>query len=124
MDMNMDILSAGEKAEAVAEVRRMILASGQTAQLLRPESGERLFGNDEGDFVEVGEISIELNSTPPDDLPGGVDATASVLPEAVVMTEQRVRVGNETFRVQTVVEEHLFGVATHKTLRLVKVHVG
>lgn len=118
----MPLLSDREQAEAVAEVRRMILASGQTAQLLRAEPGENLFGHDDEAFVEGETIPIELNATPPDDLPGNIDAVASVLSEAPVQVEQRLKVGEETFRIQNVVEEHLFGVITHKTLRLVKIH--
>lgn len=118
----MPLLSEREKAEVVAEICRLILASGQTAQLLRLDPGENLFGHDEEKFVEVGSIPIELNATPPDDLPGNIDAVASVLPEAAVEAAQRLAVGEGIFRIQNVVEEHLFGVITHKTLRLVKIH--
>lgn len=118
----MPLLSNREQVEVVAEIRRLILGSGQTARLLRLDPGENLFGHDEEKFVEVGTIAIELNSTPPDDLPGGIDALASVLPEATVEAAQRLKVGEETFRIQNVVEEHLFGVITHKTLRLVRIH--
>ena len=115
-------MSEREKAEVVAEVRRLILASGQTARLLRLDPGENLFGHDEENYVEVETIPLELNCTPPDDLTGGIDALASVLPEAAVEAEKRLRVGEEMFRIQNVVEEHLFGVITHKTLRLVRIH--
>jgi hypothetical protein len=45
-----------------------------------------------------------------------------VLPALDVRPEDRVRSGADVFRVQTVVEERLFGVATHKVLKLVRIH--
>jgi hypothetical protein len=39
-----------------------------------------------------------------------------------VRPEDRVKSGADVFRVQTVVEERLFGVVTHKVLKLVRQH--
>lgn len=120
----MSLLSGPERASAVSDVRALICASGQEATVLRREAGENLYGHDEGQFDEVGAIPLELNRTPPDDLPGDIDAVASVLPEADVRAEDRLLTDGEAYRVQAVVEERLFGVVTHKSLRLVKIHAG
>jgi len=116
------LLTDKEKAQSAADVRAMILASGQLATLSRCDPGEKLFGHEDETFVEVGAISVELNRTPPVDLPGDIDAVASALPEADARSQDRLELDGESYRVQTVVEEHLFGIVTHKTLRLVKVH--
>jgi hypothetical protein len=108
----------------VSDVRALICASGQEATILRREAAENLYGHDEGQFNEVGRIPLELNRTPPDDLPGDIDAVASVLPGADVLTEDRLAAEGEAYRVQAVVEERLFGVVTHKSLRLVKINAG
>ncbi|HOZ46594.1 MAG TPA: hypothetical protein PLO37_06565 [Candidatus Hydrogenedentes bacterium] len=105
-------------------MRALICGSGQEGTILRRETGENLYGHDEGQFNEVGTIPLELNRTPPDDLPGDIDAVASVLTEADVRAEDRLLAEGEAYRVQAVVEERLFGVVTHKSLRLVKLHAG
>jgi len=102
----------------------MICSSGQMAAVLRRDVGENLFGHDAEPFNEVGTLPLELNRTPPEDLPGDIDAVASVLPEADVRAEDRLAAESEAYRVQAVVEERLFGVVTHKSLRLVKIHAG
>ncbi len=121
----MALLSPNEQAEAGADVRELILASAQTAVLLRATTGEQLYGTDDAPCAPVGEpFSLEFIPTPAEDLAQKIDATACVLPEADVHPEDRVQVGAEIYRVQTVKEERLFGVVTHKVIRLVKHHVG
>ena len=61
----MRLLSDVEKAAAAADVRELITSSGQTATLLRKQTGENLYGSDEGDFVEVCTFPLELSETPP-----------------------------------------------------------
>jgi hypothetical protein len=116
------MLTAIEKAQAAADVRALILASGQTGRLLRSQPGERLFGSDEAAFGEVGQIPLELVRTPPEDIARSIDATASVLPEADVRAEDRIELGGTVYRIQTVEEQRLFGVLTHKALKLVLLH--
>jgi hypothetical protein len=120
----MSLLTDGAKAQSAADVREMILASGQQATLSRCDPGEKLFGHEDETFVQIGTIPVELNRTPPVELPGDIDAVASVLPEADVRAQDRLELDGEAYRVQTVVEERLFGGITHKALRLVKVHDG
>lgn len=76
----MSLLTDREKQNAAADVQAMILASGQEAKLLRRSAGENLYGHDDEQFAEVGTIPVEVNETPPEALPGGIDAMASVLP--------------------------------------------
>lgn len=116
------ILTDPEKASAAAEVRELIISSGQMAALLRKQVGENLYGSDEGEFPEVCTFQLELSETPPKDLAKQVDAAASVLPELDVRVEDRVRFQGRDFRVQTIAPQILFGVMTHKVLELVKLH--
>ena len=122
--MSTPLLSSAEQAQAASQVRELITSSGQTAVLLRKQEGENLYGTDEGQFAEICSFPLELNQTPPADLAKRIDATASVLPELDVRGTDRVHFAGIEYRVQTVVEESLFGVVTHKTLELVKLNVG
>lgn len=116
------MLTEREKVEAADEVRLLILASGQVGHLYRAQTGERLFGSDEAAFAEICTFALELVRTPPEDISRSIDATASVLSELDVRAEDRIAVNETTYRVQTVEEQRLFGVLTHKTLKLVLLH--
>ena len=116
------MLTELEKKRAAADVRALILASGQTGRLLRAEAGERLFGADEISFIEVCSLPLEQVPTPPSDLSGKIDATASVLPDADIRAEDRLDIGGQIFRIQTVKPERLFGALTHQTLELAALH--
>jgi hypothetical protein len=118
------LLADAEKCEAALVVRELIVASGQTAVLLRKQEGESLYGTDEGVYSEVCAFPLEITETPPKDLAKTIDAKACVLPELDVRVCDRVRHGSVEYRVQTVVEESLFGIVTHKTLELVALHGG
>ncbi len=121
----MALLSTNEKAEAGADVRELILASGQTAVLLRAADGERLYGTDDMPYAPVGDpFPLEFIPTPAEDLAQKIDATACVLADADVRAEDRMQVGEEVYRVQTVKEERLFGPITHKVVKLVRHHAG
>ena len=121
----MALLSPNEKADAGADVRELILASGQTAVLLRAAEGERLYGTDDMPYVPVGDpFPLEFIPTPPEDLAQKIDATACVLPGSDVCLEDRLQVGEEVYRVQTVKDERLFGAVTHKVVKLVRHHAG
>ena len=115
------LLNDRERAEAVADVARLILSSGQTARVLRVVPGERLYGTDDAEYAEVSVIPLELNETPPE-LSGKIDALACVLPDADVRGEDRLAADRETYRIQSVEEEHFFGTVTHKNLQLVKLN--
>ncbi len=72
------LLNDRERAEAVADVARLILSSGQTARVLRVVPGERLYGTDDAEYAEISVIPLELNETPPEELSGKIDALACV----------------------------------------------
>ena len=116
------LLNDRERAEAVADVARLILSSGQTARILRVVPGERLYGTDDAEYTEISVIPLELNETPPEELSGKIDALACVLPDADVQGEDRLASDRETYRIQSVEEEHFFGIVTHKNLQLVKLN--
>ena len=128
----MVVLSEAEAAAAIADVREMILAAGQSGRRLTPPpSGERLFGSNEQDYVDAGEIVFEFVPKPAETLKKlGADAVVSMLPEQAIKVNDRVpfdgdgalHLGTNVFRVITIVEERLFGAVTHKSVHLVKHH--
>ena len=118
----MSLLTDHERALAAGDVRDLILASDQEADLLRSEPGERLYGSDDASYQKLGSFPLEFVEIPPEDLNQKIDAVACVLPELDVRPEDRVQENDVTFRVQTVDEQRLFGVATHKVLKLVRLY--
>ena len=118
----MSLLSEDEKKAAQDDVKLLILASGQEATLSRKVAGENLYGSDAATYQEVCVFPVEFIETPPEELAQKIDATACVLPALDVRAEDHVSSGTEDFRVQTVAEERLFGIVTHKVLKLVRLH--
>ena len=118
----MSLFSPDEQAQAIADVRALLRAAAVEAMLLRPGTGERLYGADDTLLNEVGPVLVELVRTPAPTLSQGIDATANLLPEAPVQPEDRLRVGTETYRVQTVTDQWLFGALTHREVQLVRLH--
>jgi len=116
------LLNERERSQAVADVARLILASGQTAMVQRVVRGERLFGSDNATYSDIGEIPLELDETPPEELSSKIDAIADVLPDADVIGEDRLVTNGGTYKIQSVEPAHFFGAVTHKILRLVKLH--
>ena len=116
------LLNDRERAQAVADVARLILASGQTAVVQRMVPGERLYGSDDATYSDLAEIQLELNENPPEELPDKIDAMANVLPDADVLGEDRLVTDSGTYKIQSVEPAHFFGAVTHKILHLVKLH--
>ncbi len=116
------LLTAQERAAAVADVAQLILSSGQTAMVQRIVPDERLYGSDDQTYGDIGEIQLELDETPPEELTGKIDAIADVLPDADVLGEDRLVTESETYRIQSVEPARFFGAVTHKILHLVKIH--
>lgn len=116
------LLSEAEKREAALVVRELIVSSGQTGVLLRRQDGESLYGRDEGVFTEVCTFPLELTGTPPVGIADRIDAKASVLPDVGIRVTDRVKIEATEYRVQTVVDQSLFGIVTHRTLELVEMH--
>ena len=118
----MNLLTDNEKVSAAEDVQDLILALGQEAVLLRSQPGERLYGSDDATYEEVGSFPLEFVETPPEDLNNKIDAVACVLPEMDIRPEDHIRSGADEYRVQTIEDERLFGVVTHKVLKLVRLH--
>lgn len=116
------LLSAQEKAQAVSDVRELIVSSGVTASVLRVEPSENLYGSDDQSYRVIATIPVEIIHSPPEDLGGKIDATVSVLPDADVRPEDRLRIEGVVYRIQTLAEERLFGTITHRSIELVKLH--
>lgn len=107
------------------DVAAMIESSGTVGFLSRPVAGENLYGKDSATYEPVGApFHLEFIATPPEDLSQPIDVTACVLPVLDVRAEDRLRVEDSEYRVQTVQVERLFGVVTHKVLKLVRHHGG
>jgi hypothetical protein len=62
------LMTNRERAEAVADMARLILVSGKTAVVQRMVSGERLYGSDDATYGDIAEIPLELNEKPPEEL--------------------------------------------------------
>lgn len=116
------LLSEQEKTQAVSDVQELIVSSGVTAVVLRVEPSENLYGSDDQFYSEIATIPVEIVHTPPEDLNGKIDATLSVLPEADVLAEDRLRIEDVVYRIQTITEEQFFGTTTHYSIELVKLH--
>lgn len=116
------LLTEPEKEQAVRDVRDLIISSGITASVLRVVSGENLYGSDDQEYAQIAVIPVEIVHTPPEDLAGKIDATVSVLPKSDVLPEDRLLIETVTYRIQTLEEEHFFGVITHRSIKLVKIH--
>jgi len=116
------LLSEQEKVQAVRDVRELIVSSGVTAAVLRVVPSENLYGSDDQSCNEIATIPVEIVHTPPEELSGKIDATLSVLPDADVLAEDRLRIEDVVYRIQTIAEEHFFGTITHQSIELVKLH--
>ena len=77
----MSLLTQGEKSLAAGDVRDLILASDQEADLLRSEPGEQLYGSDDASYAKVGSFPLEFVEIPPEDLGQKIDAVACALPD-------------------------------------------
>jgi hypothetical protein len=81
-----------------------------------------LYGSDDQSYQDIGTIPLEIDEDPPIELNGKIDATGSVLPDADVIADDRLKLRSRVYRVQAVHEQYLFGVMTHKFLQLVFLH--
>jgi hypothetical protein len=118
----MTLVTDSERAQAMADVRAIILAAGQEALVSRPVAGERLFGTDAAEYAPVGTIPLECVPTPPEELSQKIDGTAHALPDADLRVQDRLTIDGVTYRVQAIRLERWFGVVTHQVLSLVRVH--
>lgn len=94
------LLSEQEKAQAVRDVRELIVSSGVTAAVLRVVPSENLYGSDDQSCSEVATIPVEIVHTPPEDLSGKIDASVTALPDADVHPEDRLRIENVVYRIK------------------------
>jgi hypothetical protein len=116
------LLTDRERAQAVADVARLIHASGQTAVVQRIVPGERLYGSDDATYSDLAKIPLEFNENPPEELSDKIDAVANVLPNANVLEEDRLVIDSGTYKIQSVEPVHFFGAVTHKIIQLVKLY--
>jgi len=109
--------------QAAKEVRWLIEQSGLTGTLRRPAAaGEgQFFGSYEASEPVVGDITLEMQDLPPKDLTElGADAVASVLPDAGVLEQDFIVIGETRYRVTAVKPHNFFGTVTHHDLHLTR----
>lgn len=117
------MLSEAERQSVRADVRDLILGSGQFGVHFRG-TGSRLYGSDHQVFENLGTFPLEWHPAPAIDLNNGIDAEAHVLPDVDLIVEDRVQVMGFTYRVQSVKPQNLFGVVTHQVIGLVLLKHG
>ena len=110
-------------AQAVREVRWIILQSGVTGVLSRPTQAgqDSFFGSHETGTTTVGTIPIEMQDLPPKDLTEiGADAVACALPECGVKEQDFLTIGDSRYRVTAIKPHNFFGAVTHLDLHLTR----
>ena len=111
----------GHRHQAQREVRWLILQSGVTGIVTRPQAaGEGTFyGPAETAEEEIGSVPIEMQDLSPKDLTEiGADAVAHVLPDSGVREQDFLAIGKTRYRVTEVKPHNFFGMVTHLELHL------
>jgi hypothetical protein len=112
-----------EKLQAIEDMRACILAGGQTAQHSRISAGgERLYGQDDEAYVTLGTLPCSGVYDPPEELSQKIDGMTRVLPDADVRPGDRLIIGGDCYRVQSVRSRTWYGVLTHRRVELVLLH--
>ena len=105
----------------VLDTAELILASGETAELLRPVvSGAGEFaGPHEPSEESLGTVVIEFKQLSPEELKQiGADGVCSMLPDSDVAEGDIVVYDDARYRVTDIKRENCFGAVTHLTVKL------
>ena len=116
-------MKPGYGSQALKEVRWLIEQSGITGQVTRPQAGGEgsFFGGSETSEIEVATVPLEMQDLPPKDLTEiGADAVACVLPDAGVLEQDFLAIGETRYRVTAVKPHNFFGTVTHLDLHLTR----
>ncbi|MDP8237551.1 MAG: hypothetical protein P9X24_00545 [Candidatus Hatepunaea meridiana] len=115
------MLNNKEKQMIVMDMGELIIASGETAEILRPSvSGSGGFaGPHEPSEESLGTVAIEFRQLSPEELKQiGADGVCSMLPETDVAEGDIVVYDDARYRVTDIKHENCFGAVTHLTVRL------
>jgi hypothetical protein len=118
-------VTSSNRANAVADVRALIEASGLVAELHRRTAGlKSRFGEEDSTYSDTGiRFPFEWRPKPKEKVSGDTaDAEIHVLPGLDIREEDRVRHAGTDWKALNVVEENLFGAVTHKLVRLARVY--
>jgi len=115
------LLTDAEKQVMVYSTAELILASGETAEILRPSvSGSGGFaGPHEPAEDSLGTVAIEFRQLSPEELKQlGADGVCSMLPDSDVAEGDILVYDDARYRVTDIKRENCFGAVTHLTVRL------
>lgn len=117
-----------QKDRIIRDAKRLIDASGETAELWRPTeiSTSSFAGGYESSQTRM-QASIPISTVQENpeglEIPGN-DYTASVYPDLDIREKDVVITGGEKYRVTNVKPENCFGAITHKHLRLERIYAS
>jgi hypothetical protein len=122
------LVTSAERARARADVSLLIEASGLVAELHRRTAAlKSRFGEEDSTYADTGvRFAFEWRPEPKERIEGQgamkPDAEIHVLPGLDIREEDRIKHGGVFWKALNVVEENLFGVITHKLVRLARVY--
>ena len=115
------MLTESEKQAMVYDTTELLLASGETAEILRPSVSEAgsFAGPHEPAEDSLGTVVIEFRQLSPEKLKQiGADGVCSMLPDSDVAEGDIVVYGDARYRVTDVKPENCFGAVTHLMVKL------
>ena len=100
------------------------IVAAVTATNLDGGVGNSFFGGDGNTHTDAAEpFPLEFVPLKPIDLTQKIDATASIMSDQDIVAEDQIECDGVRWRVQSVDYERCFGVVTHKTIKLVRIHL-
>ena len=115
------MLDDSEKLIIAENIAEMIRASGERAEILRPQitgTGE-FAGPHELQEQSIGSVPIEFKQLSPEDLKQlGADGICSMLPETDVSEGDRLNFNEVRYRVSEVKSVNCFGAVSHLIVKL------
>ena len=113
------MLDERERELVEGDVRSLVESHGVDAVVKRPRTEVGFSGAEITEFDEVGTMRIEVVPSKPDKpYFDGCDARAHAPSDADIQPDDRLEIGDDTYRVLSVRDQSLFGTLTHKTLEL------
>lgn len=125
MSLIPNLVTATERAQAVADVQSLIESSGLEGGLFRrSDAPKSRYGEEESEYEDTGiTFPFEWRPKPKETLSGDTpDAEIHVLPGLDIREGDRIRHDATDWKVLNVTEENLFGAVTHKLVRLARVY--
>ena len=115
------MLNDSEKQMIAGDTVELIRASGEMAEILRPQvSGSGDFaGPHESEEQSLGSVPIEFKQLSPEDLKQiGADAICSMLPDSDVAEGDFLIFNEVRYRISDIKSANCFGTVTHLTVKI------